>query len=166
MGYTNYWRTKKLTREQVPENFWKDVEAVLDEIIKSDVKIASGDGTKLYQSGKEVLSSTGVDNSEVTNPYIALNGYEDVCGVDETYETFLLAFDGEFGFCKTARLPYDIAVKCILMLAQDYDLLQVDDYDNSYWSFDGDIDEEEYTNASELYTVIKLRNRLDKEKLI
>lgn len=150
----------------MPENFWKDVEAVLDEIIKSDVKIASGDGTKLYQSGKEALSSTGVDNSEVTNPYIALNGYENVCGVDETYETFLLAFDGEFGFCKTARLPYDIAVKCILMLAQDYDLLQMDDYDNSYWSFDGDIDEEEYTNASELYTVIKLRNRLDKEKLI
>lgn len=163
MGYTNYWHTKKLTREQIPENFWKDVEAVLDEIIKSDVKIASGDGKRLYKSGKEVLSTTGLDNWEANNPYIMLNGYENVDGVDETYETFMLAFDGDFGFCKTARLPYDIAVKCILMIAQDYDLLRLDDYGDSYWSFDGDTDEEEYTNASELYTVVKLRNRLDKK---
>ena len=39
MGYSIYWTPKKLTEEQVPDQFWKDCEKVLDKIISKGIPI-------------------------------------------------------------------------------------------------------------------------------
>lgn len=94
-------------------------------------------------------------------PSIYLNGYQDPNGEDESYETFCLVFDGEWGFCKTGRYPYDLAVKTLLMLANKYGLLTHDEDSDSGsekygWDFDGECDEEEYIRAHDLLVGLEL----------
>jgi len=49
---------------------------------------------------------------EVTNERIRFNGKG-----DDGYETFLFTLGSDFGFCKTAMKPYDIAVcECLIVL--------------------------------------------------
>lgn len=157
MGYTNYWQTKKLTEDQIPATFWDDCEKALDKVIESGVKLADGMGENLFKNGHEIINYT--DPAE-QYPAIFLNGYNDPEGEDEHYETFCLVFDGNWSFCKTARYPYDLAVKVILMLAQKYDLLSdTSDGDISggdYWSFDGNETEEEYIRAHDLLLNLSL----------
>lgn len=155
MGYTNYWSPKKLTKEQVPAQFWEDSEKVLDMIIDKGVKLATGDGEELLKSGKEIIEKSNNGEGQ-TYPAIYLNGYAKG-EEDESYETFGLVFDGEWNFCKTAREPYDLAVKCILMLAEQYGLLEKMEVEEKVWDFDGDTDEEEYTNASEIITILNIQ---------
>ena len=158
MGYTNYWQTKKLSEDQIPDGFWDDCEKALDKIIDSGVKIADGQGEKLYKNGHEVINDTVMTDDKY--PSICLNGYRNPDGEDESYETFDLVFDGVWNFCKTAREPYDIAVKCILMLAQKYNLLANKSEDDisgeDYWSFDGDEADSEYIDAQNLLLQLQL----------
>lgn len=157
MGYTNYWLPKKLKENEVPAQFWKDAEEILDIIISKGVILATGDGEKKLETGHDIINQTTMTDNEY--PSIVFNGY---CyghgGDDESYETFGLTFDGTWNFCKTARLPYDLAVKCILMLAEKYDLLAVDKDDGTKWSFDGNDEDEEYKAASEIMTVFNIKH--------
>ena len=148
MGYTNYWTPKKLKEEQIPTQFWDDAEKVLDKIISRGVILANPDGTEVIDSGHKIVNYW--EPEENGAPGLCFNGFEDL-----SHESFVLAFDGEWNFCKTARKPYDLAVKCILMLAEKYDLLD-DSEDGCGWSWDGDEQDTEYIDAHNLMLELEL----------
>lgn len=130
MGYTNYWRTKKLTENQIDDEFWNDAEKVLDAIIEKGVALADGMGEHEFESGHEIINNTVM--SDDWHPSIVLNGLG-----EQGYETFALCFDGSWCFCKTGEQPYDLAVKCLLMLAHKYGYLTKEDEEELMWDFDG-----------------------------
>lgn len=149
MGYTNYWTPKNLTENEVPARFWDDVEKVLDKIIESGVALADSMGETEMTSGYEIVNYREPEDN--IPPSITFNGLgEDGC------ETFDLIFDGIWNCCKTRREPYDIAVKCVLMLASKYDLLATDENGEDGWSFDGGEQDIEYVNASNLLLELEL----------
>ena len=149
MGYSIYWTPKKLTEEQVPDQFWKDCEKVLDKIISKGIILATPDGTEVLDSGHKIINYWEPEENKA--PGLGFNGF-----VDRACESFCLVFDGEWNFCKTRREPYDLAVKCILMLADKYDLLDNSDVDNRTWSFDGDEKDPEYIEANNLMIEMEL----------
>jgi len=142
IGYTNYWRTKRIPKNELPQEFLTEVENSLDKIISQGIQLADGSGEKLYKNGKQI-----VDKAMKANPdyfILSLNGYGEDC-----YESFVFDTSGDHNFCKTARCNYDIAVKCILILAEKYQLLSING-EGSYWSFDGKRSDEEYQAAAKL----------------
>ena len=144
MGYTVYWTPKKLTEEQIPNQFWDDAEKVLDKIISRGVILAGPDGTEVIDCGHKIINYW--EPEENRSPGLCFNGF-----LDRGCETFALVFDGEWNCCKTAREPYDLAVKCILMLAEKYDLLEKEDSrEGRIWAFDGDEKDSEYIDANNL----------------
>ncbi len=144
MGYSIYWTPKKLTEEQVPDQFWKDCEKVLDKIISKGIILATPDGTEVLDSGHKIINYWEPEENKA--PGLGFNGF-----VDRACESFCLVFDGEWNFCKTRREPYDLAVKCILMLAEKYDLLEKEDSrEGRIWAFDGDEKDPEYIDANNL----------------
>lgn len=151
MGYTNNWKTKELNEKQIPAQFWNDAEKVLDKVMESGVELAAGDGVFKFESGHEIINDTLM--SDQNHPSICFNGLG-----EHSYETFCLVFDGSWNFCKTGREPYDLAVKCMLMLANKYGLLdQMDGHDKGEcWDFDGECNEEEYIRAHDLLLSLKL----------
>lgn len=150
MGYSIYWTPKKLTEEQVPDQFWKDCEKVLDKIISKGITLATPDGTEVLDSGHKIINYWEPEENRA--PGLCFNGF-----LDRGCETFALVFDGEWNCCKTAREPYDLAVKCILMLAEKYDLLEKeDDREGRIWAFDGDEKDPEYIEANNLMIEMEL----------
>ena len=137
MGYTNYWQPKKLDLQDIPAQFWVDAHDILNNIISRGIVLANA-------YGEEKASASEIINKN--DKTIAFNGL----GKD-SHETFCLSFDGDWNFCKTARKPYDIAVKAMLMLADHYELLDIrtnkeTGYEYS-WSFDGELTDEEVSHA-------------------
>lgn len=156
MGYSVYWTPKKLTEEQIPAQFWDDCEKVLDKIISKGVILANPDGTEVINCGEKIVNY--LEPTENGAPGIVFNGF-----LDNSHESFCLIFDGEWNFCKTNRKPYDLAVKCILMLADKYGLLESEagnhlngDGDKCTWVCDGAENEPEYINAQHLMIEMEL----------
>ena len=143
MGYTNYWTVKKLTREQIPDQFFNDVEKVLDAVISEGIVLATPDGTEPFDSSHDIIKYWKSDNNI---PGLCFNGFR-----EKASESFHFIFDDNWSCCKTARDEYDLAVKCVLMLAEKYDLLYQYIDDNKVWSFDGDEKDEEYIKAKEFF---------------
>lgn len=128
----------------MPDQFWDDAEKVLDKIISKGVILASPDGTEVIDCGHKIINY--LEPEENRSPGLCFNGF-----LDRGCETFALVFDGEWNCCKTAREPYDLAVKCILMLAEKYDLLEKEDSrEGRIWAFDGDEKDSEYIDANNL----------------
>jgi hypothetical protein len=100
MGYTRYWnRTEKpLTQDFV--DFCKEV---FNKCEKRGIKICNWDG-----HGEPIA----------TTEKIAFNGEYRNDGYDLSHESFLLNSVAGFDFCKTARKPYDYAVRTILSEAK------------------------------------------------
>lgn len=144
MGYTAYWTPKKLKEKQVPEQFWNDCVKALDGVLSAGVRIGDWEGKNERESGSEIVNTTLMSDNQ--HPSISFNGLEEL---QEDHESFVLCFDGEWNFCKTNRKPYDLAVKCVLMLADKYGLLDE-------WSFDGNCEEEEYVKAHDLLFKLQL----------
>ena len=142
MGYTNYWTPKDLKPGEIPNQFWEEAEKVLGKVISKGVILANGNGTEVITDPKKI-----VDREHGT---IIFNGYEDL-----SHETFALEFPGDWNFCKTARKPYDLAVKTILMLADRYGLLEAE-HGHDTWSWDGDETDTEYINAHNLMLELEL----------
>lgn len=142
MGYTNYYTPKQFQIDQVPAQFWHDTIKVLDKIIEQGVQLADWNGNELFNSGFEIVNATLM--SDEKNPSICFNGYG-----EKSYETFDLRFNGKNEFCKTGRCDYDLAVKCVLILAEKYELLE-------QWDFDGEKEDEEYQDAYNLLKELKL----------
>ena len=155
MGYTNYWSPKELTREEIPEAFWSDCAAVINAVLRKGIRLGDGVGKKEYKSGEELIGAS----QSARTPCIVFNGLEEL---GEDYETFALYFDGDWSFCKTAHEPYDVAVKCILMLAKKYELLMPRDENEGEpggFSWDGDEGDPEYQDASEIITAFEIFNK-------
>ena len=104
MGYTRYWdRTKK----KIDEDFVEYVNEVLDDCKEKGIIIRDG-----YGEGDPI----------VTLNVISINGNAET---DLDHET--LYFDNKetgFNFCKTARKPYDYAVRKILRYAEEVGLIK------------------------------------------
>ena len=93
MGYTRYWeRTKKA----MDEDFVEFCNEVFKTCEKLGIKICGWDG-----EGKPT----------VTTDKISFNGDR---AKDLDHETCCLSNNEGFNFCKTARKPYDYAVRTIL----------------------------------------------------
>lgn len=93
MGYTRYWER---TAKPMDESFVKFCYAVFDTCKKLGIKICGWDGT---------------GEPTVTDKAIMFNG--DIKH-DLDHESFVLNDQIGFCFCKTARKPYDYAVRTIL----------------------------------------------------
>lgn len=133
----------------MPAQFWDDAEKVLDKIISKGIILASPDGTEVLDLDKIINYWEPEENRA---PGLCFNGF-----LDRGCETFALVFDGEWNCCKTAREPYDLAVKCILMLAEKYDLLEKEDSrEGRIWAFDGDEKDPEYIEANNLMIEMEL----------
>lgn len=102
MGYTRYWER---TEKPITEDFVEEVKEIIRDCAKKGIAIRNWDG-----KGKPV----------VTTEIISLNGNEDY---DLYHESFVIDSELGFHFCKTARKPYDYAVRKILKLAKDYGLV-------------------------------------------
>lgn len=129
MGYTNYWNFKpNLTK--FPVGFINDVKTAID-----------------YVQTKRKIK---LNVTTLTDVCININGVE-----PEDYENFYISFVADpesherYGvdswcFCKTARMPYDIIVKAILLLAWKYHLLITP------FTFDGCRKDKEFQSANRM----------------
>lgn len=94
MGYTRYWNiNRKLTQNR--------------EDTKFEIEMLDKNGQ-------------GINSPIITETEIWLNGDLDE---DLDYETFSIMTTGnnsKYGFCKTARKPYDVVVNAILKILKDY----------------------------------------------
>ena len=103
MGYTVYWTR---TDEPITQGFVDEVKEVIKKSIEKGISIRGWDGT---------------GEPTITKEYIRFNGNAEL---DLDHETFALdSIDDKFGFCKTARKPYDWTVKKILKIAEEYGLV-------------------------------------------
>lgn len=103
MGYTRYW---KRTDKKITEDFVEEVKDILKDCAKKGIAIRDymGDG-----------------KPEVTLEYIGFNGNHKE---NLDHETFAITnHDTNFNFCKTARKPYDYAVRKVLKAAERYGLV-------------------------------------------
>lgn len=109
MGYTHYWDNTAFTRAQ-----W-------GEALSRAQKIIDASGIPL-QYEYNVPTSPLLDSH-----MIRFNGVG-----DDGHETFTFVFEGsDFGFCKTARKPYDTVVVAILRMLMDVN-------PDFKWSSDGE----------------------------
>jgi hypothetical protein len=93
MGYTRYWER---TDKPMDESFVRFCNAIFDNCKKLGIKICGWDGT---------------GEPTVTDKAIMFNGNAR-CNLD--HESFILNDQIGFCFCKTAKKPYDYAVRTIL----------------------------------------------------
>lgn len=103
MGYTRYW---KRTDKEITEDFVAEVNEILEECKAHGIIIRGG---------------FGEGEPEVSTERIWLNGNGET---NLDHETFYLENEkSDFEFCKTARKPYDFAVREILNVAEKYGLV-------------------------------------------
>ena len=124
MGYTNYWKQNKV--EELPEDFINKVNRIFE---ASRVPLANGMGKKgtLPECNKNMVWFNGVD--------------------EESCETFYIGSEEQgFNFCKTNGQPYDVIVKSVLLLAQDFGIV----YDVSW-----DGDESDAEEAKKMLELLK-----------
>ena len=58
MGYTNYWKPKKLDMKDIPSQFWEDAAEVLDMVISKGVILAGVHGDTRLSCGKEIIENS------------------------------------------------------------------------------------------------------------
>jgi len=116
MGYTHYWTSKEVSKEQFAEfvSVCKKLRGKLPKTtntaggyyLSDSVVIKGWDGT-----GKPQFDQKGV-------------GFNGDAADDLDHETFLITPEPRDSFCKTARKPYDLLVTACLIAA--YEILKYD----------------------------------------
>ena len=97
MGYTRYWSR---TNKPITEEFVEEVNEILKDCARKGIAIRDGHG---------------IDKAIVNTDLICFNGTRKE-GLN--HESFVLDNnESDFEFCKTARKPYDYAVRKVLRLA-------------------------------------------------
>ena len=96
MGYTRYWDK---TDKPITQTFLDTVNKILERCKKMGITIKGWDGE--YEP-------------EITLERVAFNGDE---SRSLAHESFVIDNNKEWTFCKTARKPYDYAVRCVLAAA-------------------------------------------------
>lgn len=103
MGYTNYWER---TEKPITQEFVKEVKQIIKQSEKFDITIRGRNGE---------------GSPKITLKKIEFNG-NGAFGLD--HDLFQLNNEKTgFGFCKTARKPYDWTVKKVLAVAKDMGLV-------------------------------------------
>ena len=150
MGYTHYWRfhRDKMTTEDI-RNTFKAVTEEIQDIIN-----------KLPQSKEVLRGGLGEGEPIINETEVWFNGDEEL-GND--HETFCINWkDTEaFGFCKTARKPYDLFV-CLSLLSF------TEHFPSHVFTLSSDGDAEEWQEAVDLYNKItgkKVPNPFNKEEV-
>lgn len=104
MGYTRYWIR---TNEPITEEFIEEVNKILRDCARKGIAIRNYDGNGKPTVSLERIAFNG-------------NGKE---GLD--HESFVIDNnESDFEFCKTARKPYDYAVRRVLHVAKKYNLVK------------------------------------------
>lgn len=96
MGYTRYW-------ERTAKPMDKDFVDFCNEVFDTCKKL-----------GITIRNAYGEDKPIVTTSKIVFNGDATRDDKDLSHESFVLDDETGFQFCKTARKPYDYAVRTIL----------------------------------------------------
>jgi hypothetical protein len=110
MGYTNYWKPNK-AKIDATESFPKEM---LEQMEKVRAKFNDGVMSKEIQS--DLIGSVTLGDTICLTG--TCEGFEfDLCKDSRTGDR--IGVDS-WKFCKTCREPYDMAVKCFLMLLQRY----------------------------------------------
>ena len=135
MGYTHYFGRKEVTHDpETFKRFMDDVRTLVDNLPERSLssggyasghllKLAGGDAT-----GKPIFNDTellfnGADGGEDLGheSMWICQDYEFSEGSYGDYQRANFNKKGEiFGFCKTARKPYDIVVQAVLILYKEY----------------------------------------------
>ena len=137
MGYTNYYHAKNRNRikKVIFQSFMNETYKAIEILMQKGFKFADDRTDEIYKN---------IDDFRAKNQKeIWLNGVG-----DDSHEPFILDFKGSWAFCKTARKPYDIAVKAILILAEKHGILK------SPFSFDGDRTDLEFVNAKAITKIL------------
>ena len=159
MGYTHYWRFRKLNENceyvtcspnEVPngaELFKKSVE-----LFKKYLNHAGG-YTKYHNLGEDAFKKSvlmelrgwdGRGEPEITDTKVSFNGNK---SKGESCETFLIdLYWNERSFCKTRRMPYDTAVYVCLLCFKHYFEDNID--------VDSDGNEKELSYANEVFNEV------------
>lgn len=99
MGYTRYW-------ERTEKPIDADLICYVCEVIED-----------CNDKGIAIRNWEGKGNPTVTFERIAFNGDR---SLDHDHETFSIGKETGFNFCKTARKPYDYAVRKVLRYAEEH----------------------------------------------
>lgn len=114
MGYTHYWEFKQMPKEIEGglEMFKKSVKATQDCIAQVPAQLPTDDDEEKFVPFK-LCGGNGKGEPKFNNVVVCFNGDAEN---KHDYETCHLAIDDiGFDFCKTARMPYDVAV-CITLI--------------------------------------------------
>jgi len=113
MGYTHYWNLKNPTKKTKQQ--FIDVMLDVDMIMNSLPKFSTSAGGHYRDYPLVVKNGLGEGSPITNNTEILINGD---ASEDLDHETFSFEYTDkplDFGFCKTARKPYDFVVCCILI---------------------------------------------------
>jgi hypothetical protein len=140
MGYTHYWRfhRDKMTTEDI-RNTFKAVSEEFQDIIN-----------KLPQSKKIIRGGLGEGEPIINETEIWFNGDEELGNDHETFSVNWKDTEA-FGFCKTARKPYDLFV-CLCLISF------IEHYPSDIFTLSSDGDAEEWQDAVDLYNKITRKN--------
>ena len=130
MGYTHYWRLKQMPKEikNGAEMFKRAVKATQDCIAQVPAQLPTDDGKFVPF---RLRGGNGKGEPNFNDELVCFNGDAET---KHNYEACYLAIDNMgFDFCKTARMPYDVAV-CITLICFKH-------YFGDYFEYssDGDI---------------------------
>jgi len=113
MGYTHYYKTKKVTDEKF-EKFSKMSEKLYENLPKK----TNSAGGFFLDDNLEIAGSDGTGKPTFNNDIVSFNGKEEL-----SHETFIVENVDNDEFCKTARKPYDLlVVACLIAAMQTIDL--------------------------------------------
>lgn len=142
MGYTHYWRfhRDKMKTEKLRQTFKEVSEEI--ETLHKNLPLFRKSG---YYTDKSILIKGGLgEGMPIFNETeIWFNGESKL---DMDHETFCISWkdNDAFGFCKTARKPYDLLV-CLSLLSF------LDHYESEIFVLSSDGDAEDWQEAVDLY---------------
>jgi hypothetical protein len=140
MGYTHYFDNFNFKKDYelgtaVKRRDFTDIEWEEIKVIAKEAKVIAKDYNIILSDGNGDNIGFIIDDNR-----IMFNGYCDPNGGDLSHETFCIdrIRDDRFGFCKTARKPYDLIVMYILLRIKYTSLAK----DTFTFSSDGSIGQE------------------------
>jgi hypothetical protein len=110
VGYTSYWNTKKLTKED--KAGYLQALPIVQDILKRYKDIIQYE----HDTAKPVVAS----KKEIRFNGIADNGHETFYFKPTKFQSPAGYGDRSFAFCKTARKPYDVVVCEVLLVLKRF----------------------------------------------
>lgn len=129
-GYTRYWNIDRPFDDDQWDRILSGAREIIQKVESEGISIRGPDGTGQPELGPEKIALNGDKNEEWIPPYYREMKEKDPEEFDsvedrikyqtEAHESFILNRRiPDSYFCKTARKPYDKAVKSILHLAEE-----------------------------------------------